>query len=148
VIDLSQLFCFFLGFLFQSIQLTFVTFGLGVAVVLAVCALKPPHGMLNEKFACACKRSLSPLGRCSTSTPSLGFHRRRRKRSSSDSRWRRTCYTPIDGACDVLRSRQFIVFFDCRVARQSYSLILADRAGKEIHVLMTESRVCTVLVLP
>ncbi|KAF8466104.1 hypothetical protein DFH94DRAFT_698604 [Russula ochroleuca] len=36
-------FSFFLGFLFQSIQVTFVTFGLGAAAILV--------GMLNEKFA-------------------------------------------------------------------------------------------------
>jgi hypothetical protein len=40
--DLSQVFSFFIGFLFQSIQVTFVTFGLGVAVILVVRVLATP----------------------------------------------------------------------------------------------------------
>ena len=37
--DVSQIFSFFIGFLFQSIQVTFATFGLGVAAILVVCGL-------------------------------------------------------------------------------------------------------------
>jgi hypothetical protein len=44
-------FSFFLGFLFQSIQVTFVTFGLGAAAILVVSGLILSQGMLNEKFA-------------------------------------------------------------------------------------------------
>ena len=35
--------------------MTFGTFGLGVAAILVVCGLIVSYGMLNEKFACACK---------------------------------------------------------------------------------------------
>jgi hypothetical protein len=48
---LSQVFSFFLGFLFQSIQVTFASFGLGVAAILVVSGLILPRGMLNEKCA-------------------------------------------------------------------------------------------------
>jgi len=49
--SVSQIFSFFIGFLFQSIQVTFVTFGLGVAAILVVCGLIPPH-RADRKFAC------------------------------------------------------------------------------------------------
>jgi len=50
--DVSQIFSFFIGFLFQSIQVTFATFGLGVAAILVVrgLILKLAYGLLNEKF--------------------------------------------------------------------------------------------------
>ena len=49
--DRSQVFAFFLGFLFQSIQMTFATFGLGVAAILVVCGLIPLHDA-ERKFVC------------------------------------------------------------------------------------------------
>ena len=58
--DVSQVFSFFIGFLFQSIQVTFGTFGLGVAAILVVCGLIISYGVLNEKFACACKTVCCP----------------------------------------------------------------------------------------
>lgn len=36
--------------------MTFATFGLGVAAILVVCDLMISYGVLNEKFACACKK--------------------------------------------------------------------------------------------
>ncbi|KAI9448745.1 microsomal signal peptidase [Lactarius psammicola] len=45
VVELA-IFAFFLGFLFQSIQMTFMVFGLGVSVVLAV--VVPPWPMFNK----------------------------------------------------------------------------------------------------
>jgi xanthine/uracil/vitamin C permease (AzgA family) len=50
LVNLSQVFSFFLGFLFQSIQVTFASFGLGVAAILVVSGLILPRGMLNEHF--------------------------------------------------------------------------------------------------
>ncbi|KAH9173165.1 microsomal signal peptidase subunit [Lactarius sanguifluus] len=40
------IFAFFLGFLFQSIQMTFMVFGVGVGVVLAI--IIPPWPMFNQ----------------------------------------------------------------------------------------------------
>jgi hypothetical protein len=37
---------------------TFATFGLGVSAILVVCDLMLSYGVLNEKFACACKKKL------------------------------------------------------------------------------------------
>ncbi|KAH9966994.1 microsomal signal peptidase [Russula compacta] len=45
VIELA-VFSFFIGFLFQSIQVTFVVFGLGVAAILAL--IIPPWPMYNQ----------------------------------------------------------------------------------------------------
>jgi hypothetical protein len=59
--DLSQVFSFFIGFLFQSIQVTFVTFGLGVAVILVVRGLILPHGLLNENLPVDVKGGRPPL---------------------------------------------------------------------------------------
>jgi len=40
------IFAFFLGFMFQSIQVTFMVFGLGVAVVFVM--VVPPWPMFNQ----------------------------------------------------------------------------------------------------
>ncbi|KAI0269660.1 microsomal signal peptidase [Russula aff. rugulosa BPL654] len=39
-------FAFFIGFLFQSIQVTFITFGLGVTAIFAI--IIPPWSMYNK----------------------------------------------------------------------------------------------------
>ena len=58
--DVPQVFSFFIGFLFQSIQVTFATFGLGVAAILVVCGSVLSYGVLNVNCACACKKAGYP----------------------------------------------------------------------------------------
>ncbi|KAI0274167.1 microsomal signal peptidase subunit, partial [Russula aff. rugulosa BPL654] len=41
-------FAFFIGFLFQSIQVTFITFGLGVTAILRYVIIIPPWSMYNK----------------------------------------------------------------------------------------------------
>jgi len=45
---LFQVFSFFVGFLFQNIQVTFVVFGLGVVAILVVCEFVSPGRVSNE----------------------------------------------------------------------------------------------------
>ena len=61
VTDLTQVFAFFIGFLFQSIQVTFATFGLGVTAILVVCGLISLHRILNESLFVDVKVGRSPL---------------------------------------------------------------------------------------
>jgi hypothetical protein len=61
----------------------------------------------DRAFLTVCVQSwLSLPGRCSTNTRSLGFRRRKRKRSNNESGW--TC---SDGACDVT-FHQFIMWLN------------------------------------
>jgi hypothetical protein len=52
---LLQIFCFFVGFLFQSIELIFWIFGLGTAVILVVCDLMFPNSIFTELLVCECE---------------------------------------------------------------------------------------------